>query len=131
MRFLNTTTLAFKSISGSKLQEKGNEYAILSHVWGEEEDEISFEDMGSSRDISDKKGFSKLSGFCKLALSLGCQYAWIDTCCIDKANPTELSEAIRSMYRWYQNAEICIVYLEDVSQTDMMDSKWFSRVSAP
>jgi hypothetical protein len=26
---------------------------------------------------------------------------WVDTCCIDKRNAVELSEAINSMFRWY------------------------------
>ncbi len=30
------------------------------------------------------------------------KYAWIDTCCIDKTNNVELSEAINSMFRWYK-----------------------------
>ncbi|EUC28128.1 hypothetical protein COCCADRAFT_109959 [Bipolaris zeicola 26-R-13] len=28
----------------------------------------------------------------------------VDTCCINKANKTELSLAIRSMFRWYRDA---------------------------
>ncbi|KAI6019420.1 hypothetical protein BKA83DRAFT_4057018, partial [Pisolithus microcarpus] len=38
----------------------------------------------------------------------------IDTCCIDKQSSAELSEAINLMYWWYQNAQICYVYLNDV-----------------
>lgn len=38
---------------------------------------------------------------------------WIDTCCIDKTSSAELSEAINSMYRWYENSSICYIYLED------------------
>jgi hypothetical protein len=70
------------------------------------------------------------------------QYFWVDTCCIDKSNAVELQEAINSMFRWYQNAVKCYVYLSDVSikkrkATDSFteytwepafrSSKWFTR----
>jgi hypothetical protein len=38
----------------------------------------------------------------------------VDTCCINKNNGAELSEAINSMYRWYRNADVCYNYLDDV-----------------
>ena len=40
---------------------------------------------------------------------------WIDTCCIDKTSSAELSEAINSMFVWYQRSAECYVFLEDVS----------------
>jgi Heterokaryon incompatibility protein (HET) len=127
MRFLNTSTLRFESVPDSELHQEGNKYAILSHRWGKEEGEISFENIRSSRDVSNKKGFAKLKGFCDLALSADCRYAWIDTCCINKGDSAELGEAINSMYRWYYGSKICIVYLEDVPQRQMADSEWFDR----
>jgi Tetratricopeptide repeat len=33
---------------------------------------------------------------------------------IDKTSSAELSEAVNSMFRWYQNADICYAYLSDV-----------------
>ncbi|KAG7285646.1 hypothetical protein NEMBOFW57_010275 [Staphylotrichum longicolle] len=36
-------------------------------------------------------------------------------CSIDKSSSAELSEAINSMYRWYQEAHICYAYMSDVS----------------
>ncbi|PVH67895.1 HET-domain-containing protein, partial [Cadophora sp. DSE1049] len=62
------------------------EYAILSHRWEAEE---------VRRD--------------------GLEYFWVDTCCIDKSSSAELSEAINSMFRWYQKAARCYVFLSDVS----------------
>ena len=44
----------------------------------------------------------------------GLSHAWIDTCCIDKSSSAELSEAINSMYTWYEVAQVCYAYLEDV-----------------
>lgn len=59
---------------------------------------------------------------------------WIDTCCIDKSSSAELSEAINSMFRWYQDARICYVYLPDVRnktesshETSFKKSRWSTR----
>lgn len=53
--------------------------------------------------------------FCReQAVRDGLQYFWIDTCYIDKSSSAELFEVINSMFRWYQNAERCYVYLSDV-----------------
>lgn len=127
MRFLNTRTFEFEQIPDSELHLEDNRYAILSHRWGASEDEVSFEDVRLSIDFSNKKGFKKLEGFCKEASSANCRYGWIDTCCINKGDSSELSEAINSMYRWYQGSKICIAYLEDVPQKLLMDSVWFDR----
>lgn len=80
-------------------------YAILSHRWGEDEDEVSYEDM-TSGDPEAKKGYSKLLNCCKQARHDGFQYAWIDTCCINKSSSAELSEAITSMYLYYERSSI-------------------------
>ncbi|KAI0449389.1 heterokaryon incompatibility protein-domain-containing protein [Xylaria acuta] len=93
-------------------------YAILSHTWGE--DEVTLQDMQSSLDLARKKrGFWKIERCCEIARRQGIHYAWVDTCCIDKTNNAELSEAINSMYRWYQDAEVCYAYLSDVWSSDV------------
>ncbi|KAI8313678.1 Vegetative incompatibility protein HET-E-1 [Colletotrichum sp. SAR11_59] len=51
------------------------------------------------------KGFRKIRKTCRVAAREGIKYAWVDTCCIDKTNSAELSEAINTMYKWYQNAK--------------------------
>ena len=56
-------------------------------------------------------------------------------CCIDKTSSAELSEAINSMFSWYQNAAICYAYLSDVPKcADVLTvdsmfsrSRWFTR----
>ncbi|KAH6625370.1 heterokaryon incompatibility protein-domain-containing protein [Boeremia exigua] len=65
-------------------------------------------------DLLRRQGYSKIVNAAKEAKNLGFKYIWIDTCCIDKSSSAELQEAINSMYRWYRNSEVCIVYLEDV-----------------
>lgn len=62
-----------------------------------------------------KPGYEKIRFCGAQAGQDGLQYFWIDTCCINKANKAELSQAINSMFSWYRNATRCYVYLSDVS----------------
>ncbi|PPQ84828.1 hypothetical protein CVT25_015122 [Psilocybe cyanescens] len=71
----------------------------------------------------------KLVRFCDLAYRVyGCEFAWIDTCCIDKTSSAELDESIRSMFRWYQNSHVCLVHLASTYETLGFDQDpWFTR----
>jgi len=102
------------------------DYVILSHTWGE--GEVSFEDIAQPY-AKDMVGYSKISQCCTQAVEAGFEWAWVDTCCIDKRSSAELSEAINSMYRWYWNAAICYVFLSDHSDRngDFESSRWFKR----
>ena len=108
-------------------------YMILSHRWREEE--VLFPNMtGPDRtSVMQKKGYTKLETSCKIALQQGLQYAWIDTCCIDKSSSAELSEAINSMYNYYAQAQVCYAYLDDVNldvlqnENSLDGCAWFSR----
>ncbi|KAK0625406.1 hypothetical protein B0T17DRAFT_508397 [Bombardia bombarda] len=44
-------------------------------------------------------------------------YAWVDTCCIDKSSSSELTESIYSMFKWYRYAMECITYLPSQAPT--------------
>ena len=127
MRFLETDTLQFVQVPDSEILLEKNNYAILTHRWGADEDEITFDDISSSTYGSNKKGFAKLKNFCTTASSRGFRYGWVDTCCIDKRSTSELAEAIRSMYHWYEGSSFCVAYLEDVPRRDFVDSEWFDR----
>ncbi|KAL8951481.1 MAG: hypothetical protein Q9222_002535 [Ikaeria aurantiellina] len=127
MRFLNATTLEFESVADSELHLVQNEWAILSHRWGADEDEISYDDIQHSRDLSTKISYGKIRGFGQKAVSESCKHCWIDTACINKQNSSELSEAINSMYQWYRDSKVCIVYLEDVPSKPFSESEWFTR----
>ncbi|KAI6105261.1 heterokaryon incompatibility protein-domain-containing protein, partial [Pisolithus croceorrhizus] len=97
-------------------------YAILSHRWGAE---VSYKEMTGLMKMAERKrdevrqraGYQKIIKSCKQAMKDGYEWLWIDTCCIDKRSSSELSEAINSMYRWYQNAQVCYAYLNDVSES--------------
>jgi ankyrin repeat protein len=115
-------------------------YAILSHTWGADNEEVTFQDIKNSSS-KNKASYHKIYFCGKQAALDGLQYFWVDTCCIDKSSSQELSEAINSMFRWYKNAEKCYVYLSDVSDsTSIRDgecikrwkpalerSRWFTR----
>jgi hypothetical protein len=112
-------------------------YAILSHTWGADGDEVTFADLYTG-DGRTKPGYGKILFCGNQVRHDGLQYFWIDTCCIDKANKAELAFAIRSMFHWYRNAARCYVYLSDVPGTAicsgeaaksiaLRQSRWFTR----
>ena len=81
-------------------------YAILLHTWGPDQEEVSFKDLIDGRG-KNKEGYTKIQFCADQARKDDLHHFWIDTCCIDKTNLVELSEAIVSMFRWYANAERC------------------------
>ena len=109
MRLINVHTLKF----GDFYDEQVPPYAILSHRWGAQE--ISYKDFQKGRN-KDWLGYRKVLKFCgivrerwsdvipaldRLSPNLtGIDWAWVDTCCIDKRSSAELSEAINSMFAW-------------------------------
>ncbi|KAI6016656.1 hypothetical protein BKA83DRAFT_4333663 [Pisolithus microcarpus] len=104
------------------------EYVTLSHRWGAGEPSL--------RDIEGQKiynmpavgGLGKLQGFCAVACDRGFSWAWSDTCCIDKHSSAEVQETIGSMFAWYRQSELTIVYLSDVPDTGSIgNSEWFTR----
>ena len=88
-------------------------YAILSHTWVEGQ-EVTYHELVASAGRH-KSGYAKLRFCGEQAAADGMQYFWVDTCCINKSTTNELSTAINSMFRWYQRAAKCYVYLSDVS----------------
>ncbi|EIW77445.1 hypothetical protein CONPUDRAFT_62402, partial [Coniophora puteana RWD-64-598 SS2] len=111
-------------------------YATLSHRWGRKEatyaDYVAFyERWKNGSDMarhSQDPGYVKLWNFLDAASARGIQFAWADTCCIDKSSSSELDEAIRSMFRWYKNSALCIVHLAQTrSIEDMNEDEWFGR----
>ncbi|KAJ9613565.1 hypothetical protein H2200_003507 [Cladophialophora chaetospira] len=107
MRLIDTTTLQLHWFDDDKIPK----YAILSHRW--ESEEVLYDDMRTGT-ATRLKGYAKLENACRQASRDGCQFIWIDTCCINKDSSAELSEAINSMYSWYYNSEKCYAYLSDV-----------------
>lgn len=133
-----------ESLAVVEIDETTTPYAILSHRW-EEGQEISLSEMKPpiQRSVTRKSGYRKIKKACAFTLKMSrehdlqdlLRYIWIDTCCIDKTSSAELSEAINSMYRWYEKAVVCFAFLSDVSTVNGIDgerselsrSAWFTR----
>ena len=131
MRLLNTKTL---NLEDSLFLESTPPYAILSHTWGCQE--VTLQELASPNENTTRKsGYAKIEQTCKKALDDNLQYAWVDTCCIDKTSSAELSEAINSMFCWYEKAAVCYAYLADVQpgaeidteDSEFAKSRWFTR----
>jgi hypothetical protein len=128
MWLINTTTLKLEEFFGDLIPP----YAILSHAW--EGDEVSFDDMSRmpSAEVKAKKGYPKIEQTCRIALQESLGYAWVDTCCINKSSSAELTEAINSMYEWYERSAICYAFLSDLNPSVTKDEgfpacRWFTR----
>jgi hypothetical protein len=135
MRLINTMTLLLEDFTLRQVPER---YAILSHTWTGEE--VTYQEfINPTAETAAKEGYLKIAQACRLARADQLDYIWIDTCCIDKTSSAELSEAINSMFQWYQNAWVCYAYLSDllkISGTVRADSleiaglgscRWFKR----
>jgi hypothetical protein len=87
-------------------------YAILSHTWIDGQ-EVTYDEL-IALTKKDKTGYVKIRFCSERAAHDGLEYFWVDTCCINKATHEELARAITSMFRWYQRAAKCYVFLSDV-----------------
>lgn len=115
------------------------DYAILSHTWLPDNQEVLFSDMVQGTAHEKIASYRKILFCVEQAAQDGLQHCWIDTCCIDKTSSAELQEAITAMFSWYRNSTKCYAYLSDVSvrQQDLNDidqwqkavrkSRWFTR----
>lgn len=140
MRLINTNTLELEDFSGQPPP-----YAILSHTW--EEGEVTYHDFQNQTVRETQKGWDKILLTCRQAKIDELEYAWVDTCCIDKSSSAELSEAINSMFKWYRSSASCYAFLRDVAllsedagsgiaeatedidgwRSEFRASKWFTR----
>ena len=138
MWLLSTDRAELHYFSGPEAVPEG--YAILSHVWGSQEQ--TFQELQRLRAEFVETGaiprdhtLPKIKESCILAERHGYKWIWNDTCCIDKTSSAELSEAINSMFRYYARAEICYAYLRDVPGGDGLhnadsafrNSRWYTR----
>jgi hypothetical protein len=134
MRFLKFNDNGVPSLVERDVDDMPH-YGILSHTWGADREEVTYEDLKNGTG-TEKKGYDKIRFCAEQSDRDGLRYFWIDTCCINKANFTEVSEAINSMFKWYRNSTRCYVYLSDVPgsgddspaiESAFMNSRWFKR----
>ncbi|KAG2337875.1 hypothetical protein BDR05DRAFT_1004670 [Suillus weaverae] len=87
---------------------------MLSHRW--EEKELLLSDVWEKAifKLNSVGAILKLQSFCKTAGDAGYRWGWVDTCCIDQKNSSEVQTSINSMFSWYSTSALTIVYLSDV-----------------
>ncbi|KAF2833511.1 hypothetical protein CC86DRAFT_389724 [Ophiobolus disseminans] len=86
-------------------------YAILSHTWGHDNEEVTLNDITNNTGLN-KLGYEKIRFY--------------------KTSSAELTESINSMYQWYKEATVCYVALMDLPphawRTDELSQcRWFTR----
>jgi hypothetical protein len=131
-KLVDDDTVSFEVFTGSNIPP----YVVLSHTW-EKGQEVSYANS-KSKTSKTKKGYKKIKKTCEFARKQRppIEYVWVDTCCIDKSSSAELTEAINSMFKWYEQAKCCFVYLCDLDKPQgprVVDSlalgkcRWFHR----
>lgn len=150
IRLINTSTMVMEEFFDARIPK----YAILSHTW--EQDEISHQEYmclhpptnfttfsewtllsrllkdKDRQQISAKAGYRKIEEAIQKARSNHYEWIWVDTCCIDKRSSEELSEALNSMFKFYQYAKVCYALLSDYDVSEAPEQeldgcKWFTR----
>jgi len=126
MRFINTETLILEEYFGDQIPK----YVILSHTWRDEE--VTFQDWQDTNRRSTKRDLWKIDAACIEARRSSIEFLWVDTNCINKDSSAELSEAINSIFVWYQRSSVCFVYVDDFhysgrSLTNFEACRWFTR----
>ncbi|KAI6011786.1 hypothetical protein EDC04DRAFT_3145675 [Pisolithus marmoratus] len=134
---------SFKELVSSMTREVDNKrilrvvtsffgYVMFSHAW--QGNEPLFQDVNAVKSVwnlPDTPLNEKLRNFCKEARRLGHNWAWSDTCCIDKANNSVLTRSLTSMYKWYADSAATLVFLAGVAHPskpgELMRSLWMTR----
>ncbi|KDQ26186.1 hypothetical protein PLEOSDRAFT_1085421 [Pleurotus ostreatus PC15] len=102
------------------------QYAILSHRWSQNGQELSFADVLaglSNRVVQEKEGYKKLMGFCTAVKSIyGCRYVWMDSVCISE---DDRSASIPRMFSWYRQAYVCLIYF--ATSPKVAEDPWSTR----
>ncbi|KAF8439723.1 hypothetical protein L210DRAFT_3504191 [Boletus edulis BED1] len=106
-------------------------YVMLSHKW--EDNEPLFQQVIriAVYDLDKSPTHDKLQTFCKIVRDGGFDWAWSDTCCIDKSDHFVLQEALVAMFKWYQGSALVIVFLRGVRSSSqlgaLVKSIWNTR----
>ena len=108
-------------------------YVMLSHKWEDGEPLFRKVERLTVYKLEVSLTNMKLQSFCSLVRTLGFQWAWSDTCCIDKENNVVLQESLVAMFSWYQSSSLMLVHLCDVSSESqepggLQESIWNTRV---
>ncbi|KAK4160199.1 vegetative incompatibility protein HET-E-1 [Cladorrhinum sp. PSN259] len=151
LMLLANMLMAFRGGQSNKFQRASPYAAITSgydaHLQDMDDDTRSHRSFVStdsqprsphSHPVERKAGYPKIEFACGQAAKEGYTHVWVDTCCIDRKSSGEVTEAINSMFSWYQKAAVCYAYLDDVNlddytagyrtwNDDFNNSRWFTR----
>ncbi|KAF8127572.1 hypothetical protein EV363DRAFT_1343658 [Boletus edulis] len=106
-------------------------YAMFSHKW--EMNEPLFQQVIpiSVYELDEFPTHDKLQTFCKIVRDARLNWAWSDTCCIEKSNHIVLQEALVAMFEWYRGCAMVIVFLRGVRSSSqlgaLVNSIWNTR----
>ncbi|KAF8451904.1 hypothetical protein L210DRAFT_1060427 [Boletus edulis BED1] len=106
-------------------------YVMLSHKL--EDNEPLFQQVVHMAvyDLEASPTHDKLQTFCKIVRNSRFNWAWSDTCCIDKSDHIVFQEALVAMFRWYQGSAMVIVFLRGVRSSSaygaLAGSIWNTR----
>ena len=106
-------------------------YVMLSHKW--EANEPLFQQVIhiAVYDLDKSPTHDKLKTFCKIVRDAGFNWAWSDTCCINKSDHFVLQEALVAMFKWYEGSAMMIVFLRGVRSLSqagaLVKSIWNTR----
>jgi hypothetical protein len=82
MRLLECNSAGQLSLTKDFAGDNIPKYAILSHTWGADTEEVTFQDL-MNRIGGNKSGYKKID-FCRdQAERDGLRYFWVDTCTLD------------------------------------------------
>ncbi|KAH8710194.1 hypothetical protein GQ44DRAFT_598421, partial [Phaeosphaeriaceae sp. PMI808] len=76
MHLINVETMLLEEFFGDQIPS----YAILSHTWGKNHEEVHFEEIEPTN-THNKCGYQKIKYLCQQAAKDGLDWAWCDTCC--------------------------------------------------
>jgi hypothetical protein len=106
-------------------------YVMLSHRWEGNEPLLHSIQGKVVYDLDPIGGMAKLQSFCTTSRDMGYRWTWIDTCCIDQTNNIEVQQSVNSMFIWYCNSALTIIYLSDVPPSSqpgaLANSAWNTR----
>ncbi|KAF8548319.1 hypothetical protein OG21DRAFT_1489483 [Imleria badia] len=106
-------------------------YVMLSHKWEENEPLFQHVIHIAVHDLDQSPTHDKLQMFCKIVQDAGFNWAWSDTCCINKSDHFILQEALVAMFKWYQDSAMMFVFLRGVRSPSqrgaLVKSIWNTR----
>jgi hypothetical protein len=95
-------------------------YVMLSHK--SEDNEPLYQEVihMTVYDLDKSPTHDKLQMFCKIVRDASFDWAWSDTCCINKSDHFVLQEALVAMFKWYQGSAMMIVFLRGVRSASQL-----------